>query len=50
MLDNMWCYEFQERNLISLVDCKPPLPCQEILWEAESALQWHHVRDFSVRK
>ena len=44
----MWCYEFQERNLVLLEDCKPSLPCQEILWEADSALQWQHVRGYSV--
>ena len=50
MLDNIWYYELGQRNLLSLDDCKPPLPCQEVLWEAETALQWQHIRGYSVCK
>ena len=44
MQDKIWCYEFQMRHLLILQDCIPPLPCQEVLWKADSALQWQQVR------
>ncbi|KAF2156950.1 hypothetical protein K461DRAFT_7805 [Myriangium duriaei CBS 260.36] len=48
LLDCMWAYGYLERNLLSLEDAKVPVPCQEVLWEAESALQWQHVKSYSV--
>ena len=50
LLDCMWNYGYQERNLLCLEDAKVPVPCQEVIWEAESALQWQHVKAYSVRK
>lgn len=50
MFDCMWTYGYQERNLLSLEDAKVPVPCQEVLWEADSALQWQHVKSYSIRK
>ncbi|GAM89002.1 hypothetical protein ANO11243_070360 [Dothideomycetidae sp. 11243] len=48
LLDCMWSYGYQERTLLFLEDAKVPVPCQEVLWEAESALQWQHVKSYSV--
>jgi hypothetical protein len=48
MLDSMWAYQFQVQPKLSLEDGRMPLPCQELLWEAKTALQWHHVFQFSA--
>lgn len=48
MLDCMWTYGYQQRGLLLLEDAKVPVPCQEVLWEAESALQWEHVKGLST--
>ncbi|KAF2225846.1 hypothetical protein BDZ85DRAFT_72323 [Elsinoe ampelina] len=48
MLDCMWSYGFGEKTLLTLEDAKVPVPSQEVLWEAESALQWQHVKSYSV--
>lgn len=45
----MWEYQYQERPILTIEDATVPLPCQEVLWEAENALQWSHVRGYSVR-
>lgn len=47
MLDAMWAYQFQVQPRLSLADGRMPLPCQEVLWEAKTALQWHHIFQFS---
>lgn len=36
----MWAFHFQMRPLLSLQDAKILIPCQEVLWEAESELDW----------
>lgn len=43
LLDCMWAFHFQMRPLLSLDDAKLPIPCQEVLWEAESALDWQQL-------
>ncbi|THZ74778.1 hypothetical protein D6C84_09287 [Aureobasidium pullulans] len=47
MLDTMWAYHFQVQPRLTLEDGRIPLPCQEVLWETKSALQWHHIFQFS---
>lgn len=39
----MWAFHFNMRPLLSLEDAKIPIPCQEVLWEAESALDWQQL-------
>ena len=46
----MWVYQFQMRPLLSLEDARVPIPCQEVLWEADSALDWQQLYDPSTRK
>ncbi|KAH0357783.1 hypothetical protein KCU83_g9, partial [Aureobasidium melanogenum] len=47
MLDTMWAYQFQVQPRLTLEDGRMPLPCQEVLWETNGALQWHHIFQFS---
>ncbi|KAK6007706.1 hypothetical protein QM012_004520 [Aureobasidium pullulans] len=47
MLDTMWAYQFQVQPRLTLEDGRMPLPCQEVLWETKTALQWHHIFQFS---
>lgn len=47
LIDAMWAYQFQVRPRLALEDGTIPLPCQEVLWEAESAVQWRHVYGYS---
>ncbi|KAH0359338.1 hypothetical protein KCU89_g19381, partial [Aureobasidium melanogenum] len=47
MLDTMWAYQFQVQPRLTLEDGRMPLPCQEVLWESKTALQWHHIFQFS---
>ncbi|KAG9680306.1 ATP-dependent DNA helicase, partial [Aureobasidium melanogenum] len=47
MLDTMWAYQFQVQPRLTLEDGRIPLPCQEVLWESKTALQWHHIFQFS---
>ncbi|KAI4723724.1 hypothetical protein E4T49_08549 [Aureobasidium sp. EXF-10728] len=49
-LDTMWAYQFQVQPRLTLEDGRMPLPCQEVLWEAKTALQWHHIFQFSPCK
>lgn len=46
----MWVFQFQMRPLLSLEDARVSIPCQEVLWEADSALDWHQLYDPSTRK
>ena len=50
MLDTMWAYQFQVQPKLTLEDGKVQLPCQEVLWEAKTASQWHHVFQYSPGK
>jgi hypothetical protein len=34
---------FQTRPLLSLEDARVPIPCQEVLWEAQTALDWQQL-------
>lgn len=43
LLDCMWSFHFQMRPLLTLEDAKIPIPCQEVLWEAESSLDWEQL-------
>lgn len=43
----MWAYQFQVQPRLTLADGRIPLPCQEVLWETKTALQWHHIFQFS---
>ncbi|KAH7360640.1 C2H2 transcription factor-like protein [Rhexocercosporidium sp. MPI-PUGE-AT-0058] len=43
LLDCMWSFHFQMRPLLTLGDAKVPIPCQEVLWEAESSLDWQQL-------
>ncbi|KAI5257095.1 hypothetical protein E4T42_01108 [Aureobasidium subglaciale] len=47
MLDTMWAYQFQVQPRLTLEDGRMPVPCQEVLWEAKTALNWHHIFQFS---
>src|SRR3982074_643435 len=46
----MWVFHFQMRPLLSLEDAQVPIPCQEVLWEADSAFDWQQLYDPSTRK
>lgn len=46
----MWAFQFQMRPLLSLEDARIPVPCQEVLWEAESSLDWQQLYDSSTRE
>ncbi|KAG4429874.1 hypothetical protein IFR05_014642 [Cadophora sp. M221] len=43
LLDCMWSFHFQIRPLLTLEDAKIPIPCQEVLWEAETSLDWQQL-------
>ncbi|KAH7418323.1 C2H2 transcription factor-like protein [Cadophora sp. MPI-SDFR-AT-0126] len=43
LLDCMWSFHFQMRPLLTLEDAKVPIPCQEVLWEADSSLDWEQL-------
>ncbi|KAF5873817.1 putative c2h2 transcription protein [Botrytis fragariae] len=43
LLDSMWYFHFQIRPGLSLDDSSVSLPCQEVLWEAESAIAWQQL-------
>jgi hypothetical protein len=46
----MWVFQFQMHPLLFLEDARVPVPCQEVLWEANSALDWQQLYDHSTRK
>ncbi|KAA8568354.1 hypothetical protein EYC84_007390 [Monilinia fructicola] len=43
LLDCMWYFHFRIRPSLSLDDGSVLLPCQEVLWEAESAIDWKQL-------
>ncbi|RAL58440.1 hypothetical protein DID88_005145 [Monilinia fructigena] len=43
LLDCMWNFHFQIRPSLSLDDGSVLLPCQEVLWEAGSAIDWKQL-------
>ncbi|QSZ34784.1 hypothetical protein DSL72_007642 [Monilinia vaccinii-corymbosi] len=43
LLDCMWYFHFQIRPSLSLDDSSVLLPCQEVLWEAASAIEWQQL-------
>ncbi|RDW59993.1 hypothetical protein BP5796_11599 [Coleophoma crateriformis] len=43
LLDCMWAFHFDMRPSLSLQDAKAPVPCQEVLWEAQNAREWHQL-------
>ncbi|ESZ93522.1 hypothetical protein SBOR_6103 [Sclerotinia borealis F-4128] len=43
LLDCMWYFHFQLRPSLSLDDSSVLLPCQEVLWESESAIEWQQL-------
>jgi len=45
----MWAFHFQMRPLLSLEDAKILIPCQEVLWEAESSLDWQQLYACATR-
>ena len=49
-LDCMWVFHFQRRPLLSLEDARVPIPCQEVLWEAQTALDWQQLYSCADRK
>lgn len=46
----MWSYQFQVRPLLSLEDARVPVPCQEVLWEASTPLDWQQLYSVSARE
>ncbi|OBT68038.1 hypothetical protein VE03_01459 [Pseudogymnoascus sp. 23342-1-I1] len=48
MLDCMSTFHFGTRSALTLEDARVPLPCQEVLWEAESALDWQQLYEAST--
>jgi hypothetical protein len=48
LLDCMWAFHTDCRPLLSLRDATVPLPCQEVLWEAESALVWRQLFELAT--
>ncbi|KAH9222808.1 hypothetical protein DL95DRAFT_285815 [Leptodontidium sp. 2 PMI_412] len=49
LLDCMWSFHFQIRPLLTLEDAKVPIPCQEVLWEAETSLDWQQLYACAAR-
>ncbi|KAK4064170.1 transcriptional regulator family: Fungal Specific TF [Trichoderma aggressivum f. europaeum] len=49
LLDCMWSFQFQMRPLLSLEDARVPVPCQEVLWEASTALDWRQLYSVSTK-
>ncbi|KAL7915557.1 C2H2 transcription factor-like protein [Trichoderma velutinum] len=49
LLDCMWSFQFQVRPLLSLEDARVPIPCQEVLWEASTALDWQQLYNVSTK-
>lgn len=49
LLDCMWSFQFQVRPLLSLEDARVPVPCQEVLWEASTALDWRQLYSVSTK-
>ncbi|TGO46196.1 hypothetical protein BOTNAR_0606g00020 [Botryotinia narcissicola] len=47
LLDSMWYFHFQIRPSLSLDDSSVSLPCQKVLWEAGSAIEWQQLRSCS---
>jgi len=47
MIDCMAMYLFGQRPTFTTEDMQAPLPCPEILWEAESASQWSQIHQLS---
>ncbi len=45
----MWAFHFQLRPVLRLEDANVPIPCQEVLWEAESALDWQQLHACATR-
>ncbi len=50
LLDCMWVFHFQMRPLLSLDDAGVPVPCQEVLWEANSEMDWQQLFSCSTGK
>ncbi|TVY27781.1 Zinc finger protein [Lachnellula hyalina] len=48
LLDCMWAFHFQTCPLLSLEDARAPIPCQEVLWGAKSALDWYQLYSCST--
>lgn len=48
LVDCMWEYQLRSRPRLTLANAIVPLPCQEVLWEADSALQWRQVYEYSA--
>jgi len=47
MVDSMVAYLFCERAIFTKEDIRGPLPCLEILWEAETASHWNQIHQIS---
>lgn len=47
LVDAKWTYQFRTPPLLRLEHANFPLPCQEVLWEAESSVQWQHMFEYS---
>ena len=50
LLDCMWAIHTDQPPLVALADATVPLPCQEVLWEADSAVAWRQLYEVSTRK
>lgn len=50
LLDCMWAFHTDCRPLLSLRDAIVPLPCQEVLWEAETASVWRQLQEVATSK
>ncbi|OAL47384.1 hypothetical protein IQ07DRAFT_646337 [Pyrenochaeta sp. DS3sAY3a] len=47
MIDSMWGYLLEEHSFLSSKLPEMPLPCAEVLWEANTANQWCEVTKFA---
>lgn len=50
LLDCMSGFHFLSRPQTSNEDRNVPLPCQEVLWEASTVLDWDQLYSYAIRK
>ncbi|KAL2067831.1 hypothetical protein VTL71DRAFT_15929 [Oculimacula yallundae] len=48
LVDCMWGFHFLDRPQVSNEDKNVPLPCQEVLWEANTVADWAHFQACAV--
>ncbi|KAH6681840.1 C2H2 transcription factor-like protein [Halenospora varia] len=49
LLDCMLVFHFQTRPLLALEDAGAPIPCQEVIWEAKTAMDWEQLYGVAIQ-